>query len=62
MDLPKFMSQSRYSKLHNAESIGLFILEFCIGTTAILTIPRLSHHTEHFAKFPRVEKHELVVS
>jgi peptidoglycan hydrolase-like protein with peptidoglycan-binding domain len=60
-DLPRFMSQSRYSKLHNAESVALFILEFCIGTSAILTIPRLSGRVSHFSKFPKVEGHELVM-
>jgi hypothetical protein len=58
----KFLTMSRRAKLHNAERVALFILEFCVGTTAILTMPRLQANISHFSKFPRVEHRELIMS
>lgn len=62
-DQPKFLTLSKFKKLHCAESVALFILEFCVGTDAILGMPSLQTHKAHFAKFPHVSRnHELLMS
>ncbi len=41
-------------KIHNAETISLFILEACVGTDSILTSHNLLQHKSHFEKSPKV--------
>ena len=50
----KFLKLSKFQKLHNAETISLFILEACVGTDKILTSNDLAQHKPHFDTFPKV--------
>jgi hypothetical protein len=49
-----FLSLSKFSRLHNAESLSLFFLECCLGTDAIARLPRLKSVLSHFNAFPKV--------
>jgi hypothetical protein len=49
-----FLSLSKFSRLHNAESLALFFLECCLGTDAIARLPRLKSVLTHFNAFPKV--------
>lgn len=58
----KFLSISKFKKLHNAESIALFILEFCVGTQVVANMPRLSKFKSHFLEFPQISSsRELIL-
>ena len=57
-----FLGIGKFFKLHNAESIALMILEFAVGTAAIVATPRLSHFKSHFDAFPKVVNREIVTS
>lgn len=59
---PKFLTISRFHKLHSADNIALFILEFCVGTSEIFTIYSLLPNWSHFMQFPRVKNNELIMS
>jgi peptidoglycan hydrolase-like protein with peptidoglycan-binding domain len=50
----KFLTLSKFQKLHNAETISLFILEACVGTAAVVALSDLSKHAAHFNTFPKV--------
>jgi hypothetical protein len=60
----KFGTLGKFKRLHNAESLSLFFLEWCFGTEAILRLPRLSMFTTHFGASPKVvvPGHEIVMS
>ena len=58
----KFLGIGKWFKLHNAESIALMILEFAIGTAAVVATPRLSKFQAHFNAFPKVAGGEFVTS
>jgi len=49
-----FLKLSKFQKLHNAETISLFILEACVGTANVVALPDLSLHAAHFDTFPKV--------
>lgn len=57
-----FLTIGKFSKLHNAESIALMILEFALGTAAIVSTPRLAKFKSHFDTFPKVVRGEIVTS
>jgi hypothetical protein len=57
-----FLKLSKFARLHNAESLSLFILECCIGTQAISVLPRLSSVKSHFDAFPKVTPSGEVVT
>jgi hypothetical protein len=58
----KFLSISKFKKLHNAESIALFVLEFCVGTQIVANMPRLSKFKNHFLGFPQISSsRELIL-
>lgn len=60
---PNFLTIPKFKKLHNAESIALFILEFCVGTQIVANLPRLSKFRSHFLGFPQVSaSRELIFS
>lgn len=50
----KFLHLSKFFRLHNAESLALFMLEWCVGTKAIVDAPRMSSVRAHFDTFPKV--------
>lgn len=50
----KFLSLSKFERMHNAESLSLFFLEYCVGTRAILSMPGLVDVKPHFEQFPHV--------
>jgi peptidoglycan hydrolase-like protein with peptidoglycan-binding domain len=50
----RFLTLSKFDRLHNAESLSLFFLEVCVGTQAIAVLPRLSSARAHFDAFPKV--------
>ena len=58
----KFLKLSKFKKLHNAETISLFILEACVGTTKILTSNDLTQHKSHFDTFPKVSANGDIVT
>ncbi len=58
----KFQSISKFKRLHNAESISLFFLEFAVGTDAITVLPGLNLHKAHFEKFPKVTQTGEIVA
>ena len=54
---------NKFKKLHNAESLSLFFLEYCIGTQALSGLPRLKTVKAHFDAFPKVvQGGDLVMS
>lgn len=55
-----FLAIGKWFKLHNAESIALMILEFAVGTAAIVNTPRLKSFKAHFDTFPKVVNGEIV--
>lgn len=55
-----FLTIGKFFKLHNAESISLMILEFAVGTAAIVATPRLAKFKAHFDTFPKVVGGEIV--
>ena len=57
-----FLTIGKFFKLHNAESISLMILEFAVGTAAIVATPRLAKFKSHFDTFPKVVGGEIVTS
>jgi len=58
-----FLSLSKYTRLHNAESLSLFFLECIFGTKTVVGLPRLSLYKAHFDTFPKVNSNgELVNS
>ncbi len=57
-----FLGIGKFFKLHNAESISLMILEFAVGTAAIVATPRLAQFKSHFDTFPKVVNGEIVAS
>jgi hypothetical protein len=57
-----FLSIGKFFKLHNAESIALMILEFAVGTAAIVATPRLATFKSHFDAFPKVVGGQIVTS
>jgi hypothetical protein len=59
---PHFLGIGKWFKLHNAESIALMILEFAVGTAAIVGTPRLAKFKSHFDAFPKVVGGEIVTS
>lgn len=59
---PHFLSIGKWFKLHNAESIALMILEFAVGTAAIVGTPRLKSFKAHFDTFPKVVGGQIVTS
>jgi peptidoglycan hydrolase-like protein with peptidoglycan-binding domain len=59
---PKFLTISKFKKLHNAESIALFILEFCVGTQTVANLPCVSKFKSHFLGFPQISSsRELIL-
>lgn len=50
----KFLSLSKFQKLHNAETISLFMLEACQGTANVVASKDLALHKAHFDAFPKV--------
>ncbi len=58
----KFVLLSKFQKLHNAESLSLFFLEWCIGTEAMLKLPRMSVVKDFYAEFPRVSPDGQIVT
>jgi hypothetical protein len=52
---PKFVTLSKFQKLHNAESLAYFFLECCFGTERVSNLPRISTHQTHYAGFPKVK-------
>lgn len=57
-----FLGIGKFFKLHNAESIALMILEFAVGTVAVVGTPRLAKFKSHFDSFPKVVNGEIVTS
>ena len=57
-----FLTIGKFFKLHNAESISLMILEFAVGTAAIVATPRLTKFKSHFDVFPKVVGGQIVTS
>ncbi|MBV8188831.1 MAG: hypothetical protein JO339_16445 [Alphaproteobacteria bacterium] len=57
-----FLTIGKFFKLHNAESISLMILEFAIGTAAVVGTPRLAKFKAHFDVFPKVVAGQIVTS
>ena len=57
-----FLGIGKFFKLHNAESIALMILEFAVGTAAIVATPRLAKFKAHFDTFPKVVAGQIVTS
>ena len=58
-----FLTMNKFKKLHNAESLSLFFLEYCIGTQALSGLPRLKTVKAHFDAFPKVvQGGDLVMS
>jgi hypothetical protein len=57
-----FLGIGKWFKLHNAESIALMILEFAVGTAAIVATPRLKSFKDHFDTFPKVVGGQIVTS
>ena len=55
-----FLGIGKWFKLHNAESISLMILEFAVGTAAIVATPRLAKFRAHFDTFPKVVNGDIV--
>jgi peptidoglycan hydrolase-like protein with peptidoglycan-binding domain len=51
---PKLLQLTKFQKLHNAEIICLFMLEACVGTANLVTLPDLALHRAHYNSFPRV--------
>ena len=51
---PKLLQLTKLQKLHNAEIIALFMLEACVGTANLVTLPDLALHRAHYNSFPRV--------
>lgn len=49
-----FLKINKFKKLHNAESLSMFFLEYCIGTQALCNLPRTSSVKAHFDVFPKV--------
>lgn len=50
---PTFAVLGKLQRLHNADTLALFFLEWCVGHTNVSSLPRLVNPT-HFNKFPRV--------
>ena len=50
----QFLKLSKFQKLHNAETISLFMLEACVGTAAVVALASLALHKAHFDTFPKV--------
>ena len=57
-----FLGIGKWFKLHNAESIALMILEFAVGTAAVVNTPRLASFKSHFDAFPKVINGDIVAS
>lgn len=53
-DNAKIVTLSKFQKLHNAESLSMFFLEWCIGTEAFVKLPRMSTVKDFYKEFPRV--------
>jgi hypothetical protein len=49
----RFATLSRFERLHNADTLALFFLEWCVGHANVSSLPKLVNPT-HFSKFPRV--------
>jgi peptidoglycan hydrolase-like protein with peptidoglycan-binding domain len=58
----KFLSISKFQKLHNAETISLFMLEACVGTEGVIKMPRLAPNKNHFSTFPKVSANGDIVT
>ena len=50
----KFVTLSKFLRLHNAESLSLFYLECVFGTQTIVNLPRLALHRAKYDVFPKV--------
>lgn len=59
---PHFVTLSKPLKLHCAENLSLFFLEWCIGTDRIVATPRLSTHKAHYNQLPRITAGDLVTT
>lgn len=55
-----FLKIPKFQKLHNAESISLFMLEYCLGTDMIAGLPRIQLVKDHFIKSPKVNAGQIV--
>lgn len=55
-----FLDLGKWFKLRCAESISLFMLEWCFGTDAVTELPRLATHAHHFRQFPHVEHRRMI--
>jgi hypothetical protein len=49
----RFPLLSKLERLHNADTLALFFLEWCVGHVNVSSLPFLVNPT-HFSKFPRV--------
>jgi peptidoglycan hydrolase-like protein with peptidoglycan-binding domain len=49
----RFPLLSKLERLHNADTLALFFLEWCVGHVNVSSLPALVNPA-HFAKFPRV--------
>lgn len=59
---PKLLKLTKFQKLHNAEVISLFMLEACVGTANIVTLPDLALHRAHYNSFPKVSATGAIVT
>jgi hypothetical protein len=55
-DNPKFGTLSKFQRLHNAETISLFLLEACHGTAKVAALASLALHKDKYDKAPRVKE------
>jgi hypothetical protein len=60
-DSAKFQTLSKFQKLHNAETISLFMLEACVGTAPVVALSSLALHKAHFDTFPKVAANGEIV-
>jgi hypothetical protein len=58
----KFLSLTKFQKLHNAETISLFMLEACEGTAKVVASNDLALHKAHFDAFPKVSANGDIVT
>ncbi len=59
---PAFDTLTKRDRLHNAESLSLFFLEFCVGTDSIVNLPRLHLYASKYGAFPKVVGGEIVTA
>jgi len=61
-DEAKFVTLSKFQRLHNAESLSLFYLECLFGTRTVMDLPRMSTHRAKYDVFPKVNADGSIVT